>query len=196
MKNKMGDLLKDFNIGSFREGNRFEAKLAKGGLPNSLWETYSSFANTDGGLILLGVKENKNHSFTIAGVENYEQLIKNIWDTLNNQNKVSVNLLLNKNVYAKEVDGKQVICIEVPRAERQFRPVYIGKNIFDGTFHRNGEGDYRCTKEEISEMFRDANVVSSDAKILTEMDETVFCKDSIKSYRNRFNVLHMIRNLN
>ena len=191
MKNKMGDLLKDFNIDSFREGNRFEAKLAKGGLPNSLWETYSSFANTDGGLILLGVKENKNHSFTIAGVENYEQLIKNIWDTLNNQNKVSVNLLLNKNVYAKEVDGKQVICIEVPRAERQFRPVYIGKNIFDGTFHRNGEGDYRCTKEEISEMFRDANVVSSDAKILTEMDETVFCKDSIKSYRNRFNVLHM-----
>ena len=187
----MGNLLKEFNIDSFREGNRFEAKLAKGGFPKSLWETYSSFANTDGGLILLGIKENRDHSFTIEGVENPDLFIKNIWDTLNNPNKVSVNLLLNKHVYTKEINGRNIVCMEIPRAERQFRPVYIGKNIFDGTFHRNGEGDYRCSKEEISEMFRDANAVSSDTKILTEMDETVFCEDTIKSYRNRFKVLHM-----
>lgn len=99
----MGDLLKDFNIDSFREGNRFEAKLAKGGFPKSLWETYSSFANTDGGLILLGVKETRDHSFIIEGVEKPDLFIKNIWDTLNNPNKVSINLLLNKHVYAKEI---------------------------------------------------------------------------------------------
>ena len=30
--------------------------------------------NTDGGLILLGVKENKNHTFAIEGIDNPEQI--------------------------------------------------------------------------------------------------------------------------
>ena len=175
------------DLSKFYEGNRYEAKLAKDGLPASIWETYSAFANTDGGLILLGVKENKSHSFAIEGVKNPEVLIKEFWDTVNNPNKASLNILLNKHVYTREIDGKQIICIEVPRAERQLRPVYIGKNILTGTYHRNGEGDYHCTKEDISEMFRDASAATADTKILTEMDESVFCPDSVKGYRNVFN---------
>ena len=35
---------------------------------------------------------------------------------------MSINLLLDKHVYTKEIEGKLVIFIEVPRAERQFRP--------------------------------------------------------------------------
>lgn len=119
----MGDLLKDFNIDSFREGNCFEAKLAKGGFPNSLWETYSSFANTDGGLILLGVKENRDHTFSIEGIENPEHMEKLFWDNVNNKNVVNINILSNSNVEIKEINGKHILSITVPRADRIYRPL-------------------------------------------------------------------------
>lgn len=47
----------------YREDNRMEVKKAKGGLPVSLWDTYSSFANCYGGVIILGVAENKDGTF-------------------------------------------------------------------------------------------------------------------------------------
>lgn len=50
----------------------------------------------------------------------------------------------------------------------------FNKDVLSGTYHRNGEGDYHCTKEDNSEMFRDATVASTDTKVLTEMDESVF----------------------
>ncbi len=52
-----------------------ECKLAESNVPKSIWETYSAFANTIGGTILLGIKENKNETtfekkFEIVGVNN------------------------------------------------------------------------------------------------------------------------------
>ena len=88
-----------------------ECKDASGGLPDSLWESYSSFANTDGGVILLGVKE-VDRKFSIAGVPKAATLIKRFWDGVNNREKVSVNILFDRHVYSVKCRGRDVVVIE------------------------------------------------------------------------------------
>ena len=84
----------DFSkIEQYRENNRIEAKKALGGLPRSVWETYSAFANTYGGIILLGVEELADKSFRTVDLPDPEKLIKEFWDIVNNPNKTSVNML-------------------------------------------------------------------------------------------------------
>ena len=175
----------DFNnLEKYRENNRIEAKKAMGGLPGSIWETYSAFANTLGGVILLGVEEWPDKTLHAVDLPDPDKLIKEFWNNVNNPNKTSVNLLSSKDVFVQEVDGNHIVVINVPRAERSYRPVYLDGNPLS-TYRRNGEGDYKCTKEEYQAMVRDASVKTQDMLVLNEMDMSVFNKESVRSYRQR-----------
>ena len=177
-------------LSEYREDNCLEVKKAANGLPHSIWETYSSFANSDGGLIVLGVEEDKKHQLHVTGVSNPDELVRDFWNTINNQQKISLNILTDKMVSVQTFDDKQIVIIEVPRAEREMRPVYVGTDPINGTYRRNHEGDFHCTREEVSAFFRDADPVSVDMRVLTEMDLSVFDQDTIRDYRNRFMNLH------
>lgn len=60
------------NINEIKEKHIIELKKATNSLPKSFWETYSSFSNTKGGLIILGVEEGYPENI-VSGVNNPEK---------------------------------------------------------------------------------------------------------------------------
>jgi predicted HTH transcriptional regulator/septal ring factor EnvC (AmiA/AmiB activator) len=174
------------DIVTSKENSHWEAKKAHGGLPESLWETYSAFANTEGGIVLLGVSENRSNQLTVTGITDAQEKVKNLWNLLNNRQKVSANILFERHIYIQSFDGKEIIVIEVPRADRHDKPIYINNDLLKGTFRRNADGDYHCSEAEIKSMLRDQSDLPLDSKIVDELNWRDLDSDAITRYRNRF----------
>ena len=172
---------------SYREDNRREVKKAKGGLPNALWETYSSFANCYGGVIILGVEENKDGSWKTTGlnIEDKNKLLKDFWDTINNRKKTNINILRDEDVETYDVNGHLIIVIYVPMAKRAEKPVYINDDLFNGTYRRNHEGDYKCTRIQVKAMLRDQTENTIDMEVLDDIPMEDLNYETIRGYRNR-----------
>jgi ATP-dependent DNA helicase RecG len=176
----LDDLLSAVDSG---ESSDCEFKSAKGGVPRSLWETYSAMANTDGGIVVLGVEDS---TFQISGLNNPEKICKELWDNLNNRGKVSENLLKESDLQVIQLQGKSVVVLQIPRASRRQRPVFVGQNPLTGTYRRNHEGDYRCTQDQVGRMLADQAEEPADSRILEyfgldDLDDT-----TLKQYRQRF----------
>lgn len=150
------------NLQNYRENNRIEAKQALGGLPESLWETYSAFANAGGGVILLGVEELPDKTLHALDLLDPQWLMEDFWTILNDPAMVSANILTPEHVQVHPVEGKRIIAITVPPAPREMRPVYVYQEGRWTAFRRRGEGDCRCTREEIEAMRRERTASPGD----------------------------------
>lgn len=148
-------------------------------------------ANTDGGRIILGVKEIKptrrwrTPRYEIVGIANVEKVQKELWDGLNNRKQVSRNLLRNKDVSVVTTPYGNIIEITVPRASRKERPIFLKGNPLGNTYRRNYEGDYLCDDEMIKRMLADAEYESLDARIFPRFALDDLDRDTIKAFRNQ-----------
>lgn len=152
---------------SYKEDNRREVKRANGGLPNDMWETYSAYANTYGGVIILGVKELDDKHWRTTGLKlkDKEKLLDDLWNLLHNRNKVNINLLTESDVQTYDIGEDIIIVITVPMAKRSEKPVYINNDMFNQTFRRSNAGDYKCTRLQVKAMLRDQTENTMDMEI-------------------------------
>ncbi len=204
MINSIIQQLEQLMAGDFallRESVDIECKLAigqdgKGGLPKSLWETYSAFANTDGGIIILGAKELKNGTFEAHGIENLVQIKADLFNTLNNPAKINKNLLTDQFVREWQVDDKTLLLIAVPRAARKQQPIYLNNNPLNNTYIRQNEGDYKLDDEHVKRMLAEQAHDGRDDEILANFGLDDLAIESLRSYRQRYSNLNPNAELN
>nr|WP_288465592.1 RNA-binding domain-containing protein [uncultured Pseudomonas sp.] len=186
----MIDLYSPADLELLRESIDLECKLAagregQGALPEDFWPTYSAFANSNGGVVLLGVREKKGQ-FQLEGIANPGKVRKELFDNLNNRQKVSINLLSDADVREVELEGRTLLLVEIPRANRRQRPVHLTPNPFGHTYRRLNEGDRHVADEDVKRMLAEQVEDSRDDRILKGYHLDDLCSETLRAYRQLF----------
>ena len=168
------------NLDKQHENSELEFKTSTDKLSSDFWETYSSFSNTSGGYVLLGIQEKPK--LEVIGVNNPEKMLSEICNTANNPSKVSRNVIENKNITVHDIDGKAVISIYIPELPDQKKPLYLNGN-YNKTYIRRNEGDYLASDEDLRRFIRNAQN-NIDGELLDNYTMDDLNPDSILLFKN------------
>ena len=175
-------------LGKLEESQRLEFKEASSGLPDDLWESYSAFANTEGGTIVLGVAEDRGTGdFYPVGVSDARALVSDFWSVIRNQKRVERDVMLYDGVRVEREGDAELIVIYVPRAERGDKPVrvYDRRRKAFVAWVRRGSGDYEASGSDLRQMAYDCEP-RADRQALEEFGVNSLCSDTVRRYRAIF----------
>lgn len=176
------------DIATLSESVDLECKLAagkngKGELPTDFWPTYSAFANTHGGVVLLGIQE-KQGRFSLHGIQEPQRVITTLFNHLNNRQKVSINLLSETDVKIIPIADRTLIQINIPPAQRKQKPVFLDMTPLGGhTYRRLHDGDRPCNDETVRRMLAEQVEDERDNRILPGFGMDDIDADSLLAYR-------------
>lgn len=165
------------------EGLRIEFKKAQDGVPDTLYDTVSSFLNREGGIILMGVDD--NGSVLGLNSHNLMRLKQNVVTALNNPDVINPPLALSVNEVS--YGGDTLLYIRVPVSSFIHKH---GNVIYD----RENDSDFRITEEaRIAEMYARKRNVFTENQIfpylsVQDLDETLF--DKVKARLALVNANH------
>ncbi len=141
------------------------------------------------GIIVLGVKEDKNKKiYTVEGIDNVQNILKDFWNNINNKEKVSFNTLNDDNIEVMNIENKTIIIINIPRANRRNKPIFINNNPLTGTYKRFNDGDFKCNEHEVRSMIIDSGEKSKDSVVLEEYNIKNINMETFKNYRKSFEI--------
>lgn len=124
--------------------------------------TYSAFCNTRGGTIVIGLVP-EGQRLKAVGVEDPHGTVRGIMEDLDDQDHVNRNLLTRDSFRILNVEGSDVIVIDVPGASRRDRPVYVGSDPTNA-YRRIGDRDVRMSRDDVESMVIDSITPSPDSE--------------------------------
>lgn len=167
-----------------------EFKESKNKFSDDALETISAFANTQGGCIIFGISETEIGSFEVTGVSNPNRFLDNMFNTLNNPQKINRNVIENNDVFTVDfplINGvsRTVIILRVREQDYKYKPIYINGNV-SLCFFRQGSHDYKCTEEMCKAMVRDSSRESSDGMLISKFTIEDLDQATINAYIAQF----------
>lgn len=127
------------------EPSAVEAKSGAGGFPQSLRSTLSAFANTDGGVVVIGLDEQRGFAqVDLPDPMRYrDQLIALARDAMTPPLAIDAEVV--------DFEGRPLVVAEIPALRPEQRPAYVtSAGITTGSYLRVGDGDRRMTQAEIA----------------------------------------------
>ena len=126
-----------------------EVKACTNKLSADVWETVSAFANTAGGLIILGLNEAEGFvpsaNFAIDRVR--DQFVSGIGD---GGSAAVVAHAPRYELDRGEVDGLQVLLVRIFELELKAKPCYIGaRGVQNGSYKRVDDKDIKMSPAEL-----------------------------------------------
>ena len=173
------------------ENHMLEFKEAVDNLPKSFWETYSSFANTTGGYIILGVSENFKHP-RILGVHNPSKIKHELFTTANNKDKVSHNIIDNADVTEHLIDGKIIVSVHIKELPSNQKPLYLNGNPLMA-YTRKNDSDCRISITDYQRFLRNAET-NTDGQLLDNYTIEDLNLNSVLTLKNILSIREPSRN--
>lgn len=132
------------------DDEHIEVKASAQQLSNDVWKSVSAFANTEGGIVVLGLDENNDfkpvRNFAIDKVIN--QFIDGMGD--GNPNGARVKQPPVYHIQRLSFEGSPVAVIEIEQLETTQKPCYIkGRGIVGGSYKRIDDKDIKLSPTEI-----------------------------------------------
>ncbi len=158
---------------------RFEVKKARGGMPRSLHETISAFANGDGGTVILGVEEKA--SFAVVGLEDPEAIRDSFVALCRSMNPAVTPL-----VDIVAMNGKKVLYAVVPPVPRDRRPCHLARSApWDASFIRMSDGDRKMSFYEVQLLLENRAPARHDAAIVPEATRADLDAERVRGFVSR-----------
>jgi ATP-dependent DNA helicase RecG len=139
-----------------------EVKAALYKVPGNLYDTLSSFSNGPGGIILLGINEEKG--FAIEGVLHPGEMAQTVASMCSEMKPA-----IDAEIDAVTVQGKDVVVAIVPALPSRDKPCYRRSlGLSQGTYLRHFDGDVHATDEDIRGMLADQTPGQEDRRAVQD----------------------------
>lgn len=129
------------------DGADVEAKRAERQLPSSLRATLSAFANTAGGVVILGLDESQG--FAATGVLDAGKLSNDLASWCSTEMEPPLRPLIRVHRF----EGVDLVVAEVPELDAMSKPCfYAGAGLTKGSYVRVGDGNRHLSSYEVQMM--------------------------------------------